>query len=118
MDFGALKEEMDANDVPEAPRFTHQMGSALKEVLHERFKAYKTTIAEDTVLLANDDLPGRLRMAIEVRLGEKEILANTLAGLQRQMDDIYDEDGKEKTGEANDIGESIPQETRVKKKKL
>lgn len=118
MDSGTLQEEIDANEVPEAPRFTHQMGLALKEILLERIKAYKTTMAEDAALLSNDKLPGRLRMAIEVRLGEKEILAQALAGLQRQMDDMYDENGMEKTGETKDGGEVIPEVTRVKKRKF
>ena len=118
MDSGTLQEEIDTNEVPEAPRFTHRMGLALKEILLERLKAYKTTMAEDAALLSNDILPRRLRMAIEVRLGEKEILAHALAGLQRQIDDIYDENGMEKTGEIRGSREVNPEVTRVKKRKL
>ena len=118
MNPGTLQEEIDANEVPEVPRFTHQMGLALKKILLERFKAYKTTMAEDASLLSNDKLPRRLRMAVEVRLGEKEILAQALASLQRQINDKYDENGREKKAEASERGEVNHGDTRVKKRKL
>ena len=118
MDSQILQEEIDANEVPEAPRFTCHMGLALKDILLERFKAYKTTMAEDAALLSNDKQPKRRRMAIEVRLGEKEILAQALASLQGQLIDVYDEKGTEKSGETQESGEINPEAKRVKKRKL
>ena len=50
----------------------------LRKIISSRQSAYKTTIAEDAALLEDATVQGRRRMAIEVRLGEKEILA--LAG--------------------------------------
>ena len=47
----------------------------LRRIISSRQSAYKTTIAEDTALLGDATVQGRRRMAIEVRLGEKEILA-------------------------------------------
>ena len=118
MDAQILQEEIDASEVPEAPRFTYHMGLALKEILLERFKAYKTTMAEDAVLLSNDKQPKRLRMAIEVRLGEKEILAQALDSLQRQLIDIHDGKGTEKSDEITESAEINPVAKRVKKRKL
>lgn len=51
------------------------LGLVLKEIISDRQKAYKTTLAEDIALLENRTLQRRRRMAIEVRLGEKEILS-------------------------------------------
>ena len=47
----------------------------LREIIATRQQAYETTIAEDHGLLEDVTIQGRRRMAIEVRLGEKEILA-------------------------------------------
>ncbi len=47
----------------------------LRKIISSRQSAYKTTIAEDAALLGDATVQGRRRMAIEVRLGEKEILA-------------------------------------------
>ena len=47
----------------------------LRKIISSRQSAYKTTIAEDAALLGDATVQGRQRMAIEVRLGEKEILA-------------------------------------------
>lgn len=51
------------------------LGLVLKEIISHRQKAYTTTLAEHTALLEDLSLQGRRRMAIEVRLGEKEILS-------------------------------------------
>ena len=40
-----------------------------------RQRAYKSTLAEDTALLEDLTVQGRQRMAVEVRLEEKELLA-------------------------------------------
>ena len=47
----------------------------LKESVSHRQRAYRSTLAEETALLEDLTVRGRQRMAVEVRLGEKEILA-------------------------------------------
>ena len=90
MDQNTLEEELDANEVPGEPRFTYQMGVLLKEILLERLRNFQTTIAKDVSLLQENSLPRRLRMAVEVRLGEKELIVSALAGLQQHMA-VFDE---------------------------
>ena len=55
-----------------------EMLEVLKAIVSKRTKQYATSIAEDEDLLAKADMKGRLRMAIEVRLGEKRLLAEVL----------------------------------------
>lgn len=69
----------------------------LKEIITSRQKAYKTTIAEDRDLLNDTTVQGRRRMAIEVRLGEKEILA--LAA--NQIDKKFPSHGQEANEQKN-----------------
>ena len=57
----------------------------LRKIISSRQSAYKTTIAEDTALLGDAAVQGRRRMAIEVRLGEKEILALASDGIEKQI---------------------------------
>ena len=47
----------------------------LKKIISHRQRAYKSTLAEDTALLEDLTVQGRQRMAVEVRLREKELLA-------------------------------------------
>ena len=56
-----------------------QLGLLLKNIIALRQSAYTTTIAEDHALLEHEATAGRYKMAIEVRLGEKEILAMAAA---------------------------------------
>ena len=60
-----------------------QLGLALKSIVILRQSAYTTTIAEDHNLLEIGSTKGRYRMATEVRLGEKEILALAAAHCDR-----------------------------------
>ncbi|KAL6713075.1 Ribosomal lysine N-methyltransferase 4 [Lecanora helva] len=71
-DFGqAMK---DRPDCPPPSKFK-TINSVLKSIISTRQKDYRTTIAEDYDMLSDTTLQRRRRMAIEVRLGEKEILA-------------------------------------------
>ena len=54
------------------------LGEVLKQIIASTQKAYKTTIAEDNAMSKEATVQGRHRMAVEVRLGEKEILALAL----------------------------------------
>lgn len=51
------------------------LGLVLKEIISHRQKAYTTMLAEDVALSEDLSLQRRRRMAIEVRLGKKEILS-------------------------------------------
>ena len=53
------------------------LAKLLRSVLGNRQRDYSTTIAEDLELLESTTLQPRQSMAIQVRLGEKEILAET-----------------------------------------
>ncbi len=59
----------------------------LKKIISSRQSAYSTTIAEDAALLDDPTVQGRrrMRMAIQVRLGEKEILAMANDEVERRI---------------------------------
>lgn len=54
------------------------IAGVFKVILRKRFSDYSTTIAEDQDMLVHGVFSRRKRFAIEVRLGEKEILARWL----------------------------------------
>ncbi len=64
------------------------LGLILREIISDRQKAYRTTLAEDIALLGDLAVQGRRRMAIEVRLGEKEILAMAALRVDETIADI------------------------------
>ena len=70
---------------PPSPRFTLEMALVLQKAIIKRRDVYSTSIAEDSDLLQNAALQGRRRMAIEVRLGEKEILACALEVVEENI---------------------------------
>lgn len=74
-------------DPPEQSPTSLRMPLALvlRKVISLRQSAYRTTIAEDAILLEDGDLQGRRRMAIEVRLGEKEILAKAADEVEQRI---------------------------------
>ena len=81
LDTDAAKQAISRKVIPNQPPLAllTTLGLVLKEIISHRLRAYKTTLSEDTALLENLSVQGRQRMAIEVRLGEKEIL--TMAAL-------------------------------------
>jgi len=67
----------------------------VSKALTAKLGMYPTTIEEDETLLKGDDLAKRHRMAITVRLGEKRLLHESLALLQRDdADDVATQVGK------------------------
>ena len=64
------------------------LGLVLKDIISHRQKAYKTTGAEDVALLDDVTVQGRRRMAIQVRLGEKEILSVAARRVDETVADI------------------------------
>ena len=63
----------------------------LKDVIIQRQKQYRTTVAEDLKLLEDIDLARRYRLAVEVRLGEKELLATALQVVEDMIGKIKTE---------------------------
>lgn len=85
---------MQAHSVIPQPTMDSQVIEVLRDVLLGRQKDYATTIAEDVQYLKSTNLPARRRQAIEVRHGEKQILASALEYLQRGMRSLI-ADGEE-----------------------
>lgn len=85
--FNAKEAEEALDDPPETPPELVQMpiNFVLMNILQSRQNAYSTTIAQDTALLENSTVQGRHRMAIAVRLGEKEILAMAADEIKRRI---------------------------------
>lgn len=84
MDETDLQIELEAKETPERSGLTLEAVLLLTHVLKERLFDYKTTIGEDVRLLQDKTLPKRRRLAVEVRLAEKEIIAAALETLQHQ----------------------------------
>ncbi|KAF8249417.1 SET domain protein [Wilcoxina mikolae CBS 423.85] len=68
-----FKRHRDSGKLPK-PLLTEDVALILTTVLEARLKDYPTTIEEDEKLLAEDQVQGREYAAVEVRLGEKQIL--------------------------------------------
>lgn len=87
MDSKTLEKSHAAGEAlePPSPQFTLDTALVLKKIIIQRRDEYNTSIAEDTVLLQDSALQGRRRMAIEVRLGEKEILGSALEAVVEKM---------------------------------
>ncbi|MCJ1468982.1 hypothetical protein MMC07_007613 [Pseudocyphellaria aurata] len=81
-----------AGDVPDKMQLSRNVASVLTKIIVSRFKSYSTSIAQDMVLLSNSELDGRRRMAIEVRLGEKEILAVALDSARARIEALNQKD--------------------------
>lgn len=90
LDTDAAKQAAASIETPNHPPLSllTTLGLLLKEIISHRQKAYKTTRAEDLALLEDPTVQGRWRMAIEVRLGEKEILAMAALRVDETIADI------------------------------
>ena len=64
------------------PRMDTKIASVLRAALTDRQKDYPTSIDEDKKILEKPDLPVRMRLAAEVRLGEKKIIHAALEYFQ------------------------------------
>ena len=73
--------------------------TVLKTLIGHRNESYATTIAEDTMLLQQDSLPPRKLMAIQVRLGEKEILAMAANEVDMRLANLMTAQGSPETNE-------------------
>lgn len=81
-----------AGEIPNQMPVNLDVCLVLMKIIVGRLKSYSTSIAEDVVLLRDSDLDGRHRMAIEVRLGEKEILAAALDCVKARIEVLSQKD--------------------------
>lgn len=63
--------------VPKA-RKSREVGKVLEEVLETRLAGYGSSVEEDEGILKDENVQGRKRVAVEIRLGEKKILKGAL----------------------------------------
>lgn len=89
LDADAAKQAIAGTPNQPPPLLLTTLGLVLKEIISQRQKAYKTTSAEDIALLEDPSVQGRKRMAIEVRLGEKEILDMAALQVDETIADIH-----------------------------
>ena len=82
-----LREIKFSKEVP-IPSINILVAKVLSKALADRQSEYITSIAEDTELLKNSKADRRHQMAIEVRLGEKLIIANALSYLNRKRESL------------------------------
>ncbi len=78
----------EAVKAPKEPSLNLDMALVLKKIINHRINTYKTSVAEDAVLLQDSTLQGRARMATEVRLGEKEILVAALDSVKKRINSL------------------------------
>lgn len=78
MDQVTFMKEKKVRKVPEEATIDMDTALVLRQIIFQRRQLYDTSIAEDVALLKSDSIEGRARMAVDVRLGEKEILAAAL----------------------------------------
>ena len=72
-----------------------KMYNALRDVIAQRQAQYVTTIAEDKELLNDANLTKRHRLALEVRLGEKQLLAAALGAVNKAITAGFDESNEQ-----------------------
>lgn len=85
MDRDSFQRAKSAGKAPNELRLNLEMALALKKIIIWHMNTYQTSLAEDTVLLQSSALTRRARMAIEIRLGEKEILAAALHHVEKRL---------------------------------
>lgn len=90
MDANSFKALMTA-DKPPKSQINLAVASVLGKAIRRRQNGYATSIAEDNVLLQDTEIQGRRRMAIDIRLGEKEILASSLDFIDKKVASLVED---------------------------
>lgn len=85
MDRDSFQGAKSAGKIPNELRLNLDMALILKKIIILHINTYQTSIAEDTILLQHSALQRRTRMAVEIRLGEKEILAAALHYVEKRL---------------------------------
>ncbi|KAA8911082.1 SET domain-containing protein [Sphaerosporella brunnea] len=67
------------------PKLSEKVAEVLCRILEARAREYPTTLEEDEKILAEGQLQGRERAAVEVRLGEKRILRGAYRVIVRKI---------------------------------
>lgn len=82
------------------PKMTAEAAAVLQKLLKTRASQYATSIVEDKAMLAQDNLPYRKRMAVQVRLGEKTVLQMALEEFSEIQKNLQPEENatKNRTG--------------------
>lgn len=70
--------KVDPASLPDKRKRDEALSSIVSDALKERLTQYSTSVSEDESLIASPEVRGRLRMAVEVRLGEKKLLQEAL----------------------------------------
>lgn len=68
--------------------------TVITQVLTGKLAEYLTSVEEDRALLQRSDLTNRHRMAVEVRLGEKLLLEESLTMMKERAGAVSKEDGQ------------------------
>jgi len=71
--------KVSASVVPDKRKREETCRGVLPLILSARLAEYQTSVADDELILADPQTAGRLRMAVEVRAGEKRLLHEALA---------------------------------------
>ncbi|KAH8710201.1 SET domain-containing protein RMS1 [Phaeosphaeriaceae sp. PMI808] len=87
----ALK-KLNPNVFNEKKKRDQVCNAAIASALEAKIKQYPTSKQEDEVLLKKGDLTKRYRMAVEVRLGEKELLQEAIALIKGKGGAIGEDD--------------------------
>lgn len=85
MDRDSFRRARSAGKTPSDLRLNFEMALTLKKIIIWHMNTYQTSLTEDAVLLQSSALQRRARMAIEIRLGEKEILAAALDYVENRL---------------------------------
>ena len=105
---------MRAHNVVPQPSIDSQVIEVLRHVIRARQGEYSTTIAEDVQYLISDDLPLRRRQAIEVRLGEKQLLASAMDYLEQKRKSLsVDGEGVKSSGKVKEESERVQKKQKV-----
>lgn len=92
MNGDTLNAAKKTGEISDKMQLNRNVALVLMKIIVWRLKSYSTSIAEDVVLLSDSELDGRRRMAIEVRLGEKEILAAALDSVRARIEALNQKD--------------------------
>lgn len=98
-DFLKAIKKLDASLIPDKRKRDQVRDAVVAKALDARLGAYPTSTEQDEALLMRTDLSHRQRMAVHVRLGEKQLLKEAIALARAQALENAG-DGQAETGRA------------------
>ena len=87
--------KVDESMVPSKRKRDHIIQQVLSGCVTALIRRYPTTIEEDVHRLAKGSMSARCRMAVLVRLGEKQLLQEALTLLKQETDEIGEAGGRD-----------------------